>query len=115
MALTTEQLANLEVGQELFIVTYERKNIIPKLCKVEKIGNKFFYVDGRQYRNDDGVLVSNYTRDIELFYNEAEYKTNCHLVESWGKLRTYFNNQYSLPETLTIENIEAALKALNIQ
>ncbi len=103
---------DLEVGQELFVVDSRRNG--GEFLKVEKIGNKYFYINGDKFCKDSKREYSNYQTYRTAYKDEESFIERTKKSKLYSKLRNILQNDFSgsVAERLTTEDIETFLDKL---
>lgn len=120
MALSTEELKGIYVGQTLCLTEIDNRNryntVTPKEATVTKVGKKYFYVQGYnelRFHLDSGRQENGgYSPRYELFFDEATYNSETEANEVWTEYRKIAQHMYSKPKHVTVDQVRQLISIL---
>src|SRR6266550_2190989 len=107
----------LQVGQVLYYVPAERRFGKPYDVKVTKIGRNWAELEGGQGRVDVKTLWldgGQYASPGRCWLSREAYELHVLRQTVWRKLRLRLTNEFTVPEGVTVEQIEQAAALLGL-
>lgn len=92
---------DIKAGQTVFIRSHKRgSGYVHEKAKVERVGNKFFYIGNSKYYIATGKLCSEYTTDTQVYLSEQDILDLSERESLSRFLRDAFGGFGQLPYTL---------------
>lgn len=111
----SEATNKLTVGQVLWFVPSAPHYGNPREVTVTKVGRKWAEIDTAGIRIGVNTLYADgrgYMSPGQCWTDRTEYEAWTELLNEWDAFRKRVNDCYRMPESVTIEGVRAASKAL---